>query len=122
MQARFVSKFHLYRFLMVLMHLLDPSCLLLPPHRAVRFAPNQINSIAAALATRFNVSIATVRPYLDDATVEEWGKLRRIDSDAGDTMWASSCCAIRDLVEWAIAAHGMYESHWFNWLLCKIRK
>ena len=24
-----------------------------------------------------------------------------------------------DLGEWAIAAHGMYESHQFNWFLCK---
>jgi hypothetical protein len=55
-----------------------------------------INSIAAALATRFDVLIATVRPYLNAATIEEWGKIRRIDSDEGDTMWASSCCAIRD--------------------------
>ena len=75
---------------------LDPSCVLLPPHHADRPATNQITTIAAALATRFDVSIGTVRPYLNTATVEEWGKLRRIDSDEGDTMWASSCCTIRD--------------------------
>ena len=25
-----------------------------------------------------------------------------------------------DLGEWAIAVHGMYKSHQFNWFLCKI--
>jgi hypothetical protein len=77
-------------------HLADPSCVFLPPKSPNRPAANLINNIAAALATRFNVHIATVRPFLDTALIEEWGKIRRVDSDAGDTMHASSIGTIRD--------------------------
>jgi hypothetical protein len=52
--------------------------------------------IAGALATRFDVNIGLVRKHLGNANVEEWGKVRRIDSDAGDTMHASSMVAARD--------------------------
>ena len=58
--------------------------------------PNLIGSIAAALATHFDAPITTVQPYLDATGVEEWGKLCQIDSDAGDTMWASSYCTFHD--------------------------
>jgi len=54
------------------------------------------NSIAAALATRFEATVATVRRYLAVAQIEEWAKICRIDSDAGDTMWASSLVSVRD--------------------------
>jgi len=77
-------------------HLTDPSCVFLPPKSPNRPAANLINNIAAALATRFNVHIATVRPFLDTALIEEWGKIHRVDSDAGDTMHASSIGTIRD--------------------------
>jgi hypothetical protein len=70
--------------------------MLLPPHSKSRPAANLINGIAAALSTRFRKPIATIRPHLGAAVVEEWGKVRRIDSDAGDTMSASSLCVTRD--------------------------
>jgi hypothetical protein len=37
-----------------------------------------------------------VRFHLDNAHIEEWGKVRRIDSDVGDTMRASSLGLPRD--------------------------
>ena len=55
-----------------------------------------MTSIAAALATRFDTDIRTMRRDLKDAIVEEWGKVRRVDSDAGDTMHASAFVTARD--------------------------
>ena len=55
-----------------------------------------MTSIASALATRFDTNIRLVRECLKSADVEEWGRVRRVDSDAGDTMHASSMCALRD--------------------------
>ena len=57
---------------------------------------NLINGIAASLATRFDVPVAVVRPHLNSALVEEWGKIRRIDSDAGDTISTSSLSPAND--------------------------
>lgn len=37
-----------------------------------------------------------LRPHLDIAQIEEWGKIRRVDSEAGDTMRASSLGIKRD--------------------------
>jgi hypothetical protein len=74
----------------------DPSCILLPPKSKDRPAENFIASIAAALATRFDVNIAVVKNHLKSAEIEEWGKVRRIDSNAGDTMRTSSLGVIRD--------------------------
>jgi hypothetical protein len=74
----------------------DPSCLLLPPKAKERPMQTSIASIAAALATRFDMHIAVVKKQLEKAEVEEWGKVRRIDSTAGDTMRASSLGISRD--------------------------
>jgi hypothetical protein len=63
---------------------------LLPPKVNNRPAPNLINGIAAALATRFDIQVKVLRPHLDAAQMEQWGKIRCIDSEAGDTMRASS--------------------------------
>jgi hypothetical protein len=50
----------------------------------------------AALSTRFQKPVGTIRRHLNDAVIEEWGKVRRIDSDAGDTMSASLLGTSRD--------------------------
>jgi len=42
----------------------------------------------AALATRFDVSVPDIRRSLKENIIEEWGKVKRTDSDAGDTMHA----------------------------------
>ena len=55
-----------------------------------------MTTIAAALATRFDKDIRSVRHDLRGAVVEEWGKVRRVDSDAGDTMHASALVPARD--------------------------
>jgi hypothetical protein len=68
----------------------DPSCVLLPPKSPFRPAESSLTGVAAALATRFDVNIRLIKKYLNDADVDEWGKVRRIDSDAGDIMCASS--------------------------------
>jgi hypothetical protein len=52
--------------------------------------------IASALATRFDTNIRLIREHLNTAIVGEWGKVCRIDSDAGDTMHASSMSVPQD--------------------------
>ncbi|KAJ7745839.1 hypothetical protein DFH07DRAFT_869646 [Mycena maculata] len=69
---------------------LYPSCVLLPPKSPVRPNPNQLKTIAAALSTRTNATMAQVNRALQDASVDEWGKVRRVDSDEGDTMCSCS--------------------------------
>ena len=76
--------------------LVDPTCVLLFPRSQTRPTQNLMNSIAAALATRFDVEIRIVKDHLKNADVEEWGRIRRVDSDAGDTMRASSMVAVQD--------------------------
>ncbi len=70
--------------------------MLLPPKVDRQPAPNLVNGIAAALATRFNTQVNAVKPHLHAAQVQQWGKLRRIDSEDGDTMRASSLGTNRD--------------------------
>lgn len=49
-----------------------------------------IKSIAAALSTRFRISVTNIRKLLKDSTVQEWGKVRRVDSEEGDTIQSCS--------------------------------
>ena len=46
-------------------------------------------SIATALSTQFGLHVSTIRKYLQQAQIEEWGKVQRVDSDAGDTIYSS---------------------------------
>ncbi|KAF7333167.1 hypothetical protein MVEN_02382500 [Mycena venus] len=69
---------------------LYPSCILLPPKSPTRPTANQLTTIAAAISTRTEASMAAVNAALRQALVEEWGKVRRIDSEAGDTMRSCS--------------------------------
>jgi len=71
----------------------DPSCILLPPKSPTN-RPHA--GVAAALATRFDADIRLVKEHLKNAEVYEWGKVRRIDSEAGDTMNASSLASNRE--------------------------
>lgn len=68
----------------------DPGYILLPPrsrHRPV----GHLRRIAAALATRYGKdSISGMKEALNTAVVDEWGKVRRVDSADGDTMVCSS--------------------------------
>ncbi|KAJ7734610.1 hypothetical protein B0H16DRAFT_1327514 [Mycena metata] len=67
-----------------------PTCILLPPRSPHRPDSKQLKSIAAALATRSKATMAQVNSALKTATVEEWGKVRRVDSEEGDTMCSCS--------------------------------
>ncbi|KAF7358560.1 hypothetical protein MSAN_01194200 [Mycena sanguinolenta] len=67
-----------------------PSCMLLPLKSPQRPDANQIRTIAAALSTRTGATMTQVTAALRRASIEEWGKVRRIDSDAGDTMRSCS--------------------------------
>jgi len=49
-----------------------------------------MKSITAALATRFHAPLPTIRKHLQDAVIEEWGKVRRVDTAEGDTMHAAA--------------------------------
>ncbi|KAJ7655446.1 hypothetical protein B0H17DRAFT_941344 [Mycena rosella] len=69
---------------------LYPSCILLPPKSPARPTSNQIRTIAAALSTRSGARMVHVNKAMKAAVVEEWGKVRRVDSDEGDTMKSCS--------------------------------
>jgi hypothetical protein len=77
----------------------DPTCILLPPCVIVQhgaktgnlpLSTGLSNAIATALSTRFDIPMSSVRKYLQKADIEEWGKVRRVDSEAGDTIHSSS--------------------------------
>lgn len=74
----------------------DPSCVLLPPHIKAPPAANFILRIASALATRFSVTIAVAKAFVKNAEIEQWGKVRRVDSSEGDIMRASAMGSTRD--------------------------
>jgi hypothetical protein len=74
----------------------DPSCVLLPPKSPSRPHHNQITTIAVALSTRSGAKMSQVNKALKTAQIEEWGKVRRVDSDEGDTMRACSLGTISE--------------------------
>ncbi|KAF7974191.1 hypothetical protein HWV62_13235 [Athelia sp. TMB] len=65
-----------------------PSCVLLPPHVKAAPAANILAGITTALATRFGVTVTIARAFMRNAKIEQWGKVRRVDSTEGDTMRA----------------------------------
>jgi hypothetical protein len=78
---------------------LDQSCILLPPSRARAPPDNQLSVIASALVTRAmqnglsnhrRLPISKVKQLLKGARISEWGKVKRVDSDEGDTMCSST--------------------------------
>ena len=69
--------------------LLDPSCILLPPSKKERPSAGLLTGICAALSTRSGCEMTVVRKHLRQAVIEEWGKVRRVDSDEGDTIRAA---------------------------------
>ncbi|KAI9434899.1 hypothetical protein H4582DRAFT_1818363 [Lactarius indigo] len=73
-----------------------PTCVLLCPRVVVQRGTESTslltglsNLIAAALSTRFGLHVSVIRKYLQQANIEEWGKVRRVDSEAGDTIHSS---------------------------------
>ncbi|KAJ6483371.1 hypothetical protein C8R45DRAFT_830568, partial [Mycena sanguinolenta] len=49
-----------------------------------------LRSIAAALSTQSGAEMLEVNKALRTAVIDEWGKVQRVDSDEGDTMWSCS--------------------------------
>lgn len=45
-----------------------------------------MKGIVAALATRFDAAVPDIRRSLKESTIRKWGKVRRVDSDEGDTI------------------------------------
>lgn len=70
--------------------------MLLPPRSEIHPDAGQLRSIAAALSTRTGASMSRVNNALKTAIIEEWGKVRRIDSDEGDTMRSCSVGTIAE--------------------------
>lgn len=70
--------------------LVDEAVVLLPPCKAEQPTPSLMTSICAAIATRIDGYTSDVRKYLKFAVIEQWGKIRRVDSEEGDTMRAAS--------------------------------
>jgi hypothetical protein len=73
---------------------IDSSYVLLPPRRTDNLSAALFNGVCAALATRFDVPLSTVRPRLDKAEISTWGKVRCLND--GDTIHASSSMTMGD--------------------------
>lgn len=71
-------------------YFIDPTCMLLPPKSPNGPDPNGIRTIAAALSTRTGATMSQVNAALRTAVIEDWGKVQRTDSEAGDTMRSCS--------------------------------
>lgn len=64
----------------------DPTCILLPPKSKSSPTTSQLSGICAAFATRGNVNVNQVRRLVENSAIVEWGKLRHVDSEEGDTI------------------------------------
>lgn len=76
----------------------DPDIVLLPPSKPdLHPAAGHLTSLCAALATRSGIPVQRVRALLKaDATIHQWGKVRRVDSEEGDIMHTSSMRGSQD--------------------------
>jgi hypothetical protein len=72
----------------------DPTCVLLPPRNHNAIPPALVNKITISLSTRFDLPVAKIRPYLRKATINQYGKVHRLDG--GDTMNAASVVHTND--------------------------
>ncbi|EDR08979.1 uncharacterized protein LACBIDRAFT_296625 [Laccaria bicolor S238N-H82] len=55
--------------------------------------PGVLNSICAALATRYSTPVTQIRKHVKTATITEWAKVQCVDSDEGDTASHHLCSA-----------------------------
>ena len=65
----------------------DEFCVLLPPRRPGPVGSSLMNKILAALATRFDTTVAVLRPLATRMLVDQFGKVRYLN---GDTVVASA--------------------------------
>ncbi|KAJ7571926.1 hypothetical protein C8J56DRAFT_810291 [Mycena floridula] len=73
-----------------------PSCRLLPPRVGERPTNTVLKPLFGALATRFSVRLGVIQHCIKYADIEEWGRVQRIDSDAGDTIRSAGLGTIRE--------------------------
>jgi hypothetical protein len=76
-----------------------PSYILLPPKSPPRPNKNQLDSITTAISTYCEAPMSDVNAALKGTLVEEWGKVRRIYSDAGHTIKSCSLELLRKMAE-----------------------
>lgn len=70
---------------------IDPDFRLLPPRVKQRPPSNLVQrAIAPSLATQFGTTVTNIRSALTYATIEQYGALKRIDSEEGDTIRCAS--------------------------------
>lgn len=75
----------------MLMFFADDSCVLLPPVMNIRPPEDFIqHALVPALTTKFGPTVNFIRQHISDIFIEEYSRIRRIDTSAGDTMRASS--------------------------------
>ena len=70
------------------MYTSDPTIVLLPPHSMAPLPLPLFKSVSAALGTRYDVAVSSIRPRLRNAKISTYAKVRRVDG--GDMMHASS--------------------------------
>lgn len=70
----------------------DPTCALLPPHQPLGTITDAklLRRIAVCLTTRFGIHYSAAKRLVSSENVEAYSKVRRLDSEGGDTMSASS--------------------------------
>ncbi|TRM55775.1 hypothetical protein BD626DRAFT_415516 [Schizophyllum amplum] len=73
-----------------------PTCILLPPRVAGPIESPALTAIVVALATRFNMRVQEVRPHVRNADIVQYGRVRRVDTDEGDTIRAADLVASRE--------------------------
>ncbi|KAI4293859.1 hypothetical protein K525DRAFT_213980 [Schizophyllum commune Loenen D] len=73
-----------------------PTCILLPPLSNSPISHSALDSITSALATRFDRHVREVRPHVRKAEIVQYGRVRRVDSDEGDTIRAVQIVAPRE--------------------------
>ncbi|KDQ52461.1 hypothetical protein JAAARDRAFT_138848 [Jaapia argillacea MUCL 33604] len=69
-----------------------PHCVLMPPRRVAPVDSGLLAQVIGCLVTAYSTTPAKIRPHLDAARIEQWGKVRRLFG--GDVMHASSMTAI----------------------------
>jgi hypothetical protein len=72
----------------------DPTCVLLPPCTLDPVIPSLAMKIAICLSTRFGLPVNKIQPHLQQASIKQFGKVRRLDG--GDIMNASELVPVGD--------------------------
>jgi hypothetical protein len=72
----------------------DATCVLLPPRTLDPVTPSLTTKIVICLSTRFGLPVSHIRKQLQQASLMQYGKVRRIDG--GDVMNASKLVPVGD--------------------------